>query len=130
MFKQRRAVRHPAAAGEPILLPIDRHMVGILGGHDLGRDAGVVAISFDQRIFRPRRLSYAALGVLRAGVLRILRHPHPQLGPLELQRLRHVVADELFGPCSAQCCSSAATSAMTSYRGRCSGSCSFRGFRG
>ena len=33
-----------------------------------------------------------------AGELRVLGHPHPQLGPLELQRLGHVVTDDLPGP--------------------------------
>jgi hypothetical protein len=95
--EQRRAVRHPAAPREPVLLPIDRQVIGIFGGHNLGGNAGVVAVAFHQRILGPRRLSHAALGMIRAGELRILGHPHSQLGPLELERLGHVVADDQFG---------------------------------
>ena len=67
----------------------------VLRGDDLGGDARVEAVPLDQRSLGSRRLPHAALGMSLADELGILRHPHSQLGPLELQRLGHVVADEL-----------------------------------
>ena len=92
--QQRGAIRHPAAAGEPILLAVNRQMKSTLRGHDLGGHARVVAVALDQAL-RPRRLHHATLGVRSADELGIFGHPHPQLGTLELQRLRDVVADQL-----------------------------------
>jgi len=42
-----RAVRHPAAPGEPILLPINRLMVSVFRHDDLGSDARVITISLN-----------------------------------------------------------------------------------
>jgi len=67
----------------------------VFRGDDLGGDAGVEAVAFDERSLGPRRLLHAALGMMLTDELGILRHPHPQLGTLELQRLGYVVADQL-----------------------------------
>jgi len=68
-------------------------VVSITRGNNLGGDAGVVAVAFDQR-GGPRGLSDPAFRLIRAGVLRILRHPHFQLWRCVDQRLGRVVADE------------------------------------
>ena len=92
--QQRRTARHPATACEPILLAIDREVITVFAGDDFGRDAGVVAIAFDQA-FRSRRLGDAARRLAVADVFRDQRYADLELRPLELQRLEAVVADQL-----------------------------------
>ena len=92
--QQRRAAGRPAAAGEHVLVPVDRQVVKPLGLDHRRRHAGVVTIAFDQR-GRTFRRSHAAGGIARTGVLRILLHQHVQLGTLVDQRLGRVVADDL-----------------------------------
>ena len=92
---QERAPRgRPAAAGELVLLAIDRQVIAVLGGDDLGGHARVVAVAFDQAL-RPRRFFHAALRLAFAGILGNQRHADLELGRLEFQRLLAVVADQL-----------------------------------
>jgi hypothetical protein len=66
-------------------------MITVLG-RDLGRDARVVTVAFDQaRGALP--LHDATLRLVRASVLGILRHADLELRPLELQRFGLVVAN-------------------------------------
>ena len=126
-IQQRRAAGRPAAAGEQILLAVDRQMVEPLGLDDRGRHAGVVTIAFDQRR-RPFGRGDAAVGIARAGVLGILLHQHVQLGTLVDQRLGRVVADDRpLAVRRAGLCESS-PSMIRSSRRKWLGSDSLRGF--
>ena len=60
---QRRAAGRPAAAGEDVLVPVDRQMLEPLGLDHRRRHARVVTIAFDQRRRTLRRLAMPHSGL-------------------------------------------------------------------
>ncbi len=93
-IQQRASSGRPAAAREAVLLAIDRQMIAILGGNDLGGHAGVVAIALDQAL-RPSRFLHAAFHRVFTSELGNSRDEDRELGPLDHQRLLDVVTDQL-----------------------------------
>src|SRR6202023_4155040 len=65
-------------------------------GDDLGRNARVVAVSFDQAV-GALGLEHATRGLLPTNVFGVLGAAHFELGPLQLQRFRRVVVDQHLG---------------------------------
>ncbi len=91
---QRTPRRRPAVAGEAVLLPVGRHVIGVFVGDDFGRHACAVTIAFHQA-HGTLGLFHAALRLALAGELRYDRHFDEQLRRRELQRLGAILADLL-----------------------------------
>ncbi len=92
--EERAAGGRPAAGGEDVLLPVDRQVVAVLVGHDLGGHARVVAVALHQAD-RPRGFHDAACFVPLAGTFGNARADDDELGRHDLQCLLPVVADHL-----------------------------------
>jgi hypothetical protein len=91
--QERAAGGRPTTRRKEILLAVDRNVVAVLRNRDLGGDAGVEPVAFNQAL-RARRRHDATFRELRAGVLGNEGDPHAKRDWDDLKRLELIVANE------------------------------------